>query len=238
MTLLEQSREIARLKPSSRIARYGSIEFTTSSVRYLAKSLAVLLAVAAISGCGGGSGDSGSSSTASTTPTATTGTVNLVIQDTPSPKLSVLSFQVQITEAVLQPGNVSILLKPVTVDLAQLVSDTAFLSSTVVGSATFTSMTMTFANPQVTIVNNSGASIVTPTQTCAIGAVCTFVPKVNDASVTISSGVFPVTVTANSSTGFAVDFLRRSVAGQLDCGHRGSERPSEGTPVAYGRRLE
>jgi hypothetical protein len=202
MTLLEQSREIARLKPSSRIARYGSIEFTTSSVRYLAKSLAVLLAVAAMSGCGGGSGDSGSSSTAST---ATTGTVNLVIQDTPSPKLTVLSFQVQITAAVLQPGNVSILPKPVTVDLAQLVSDTAFLSSTVVGSATFTSMTMTFANPQVTIVNNSGASIVTPTETCAIGAVCTFVPKVNDASVTISSGVFPVAVTANSSTGFALD---------------------------------
>jgi hypothetical protein len=119
--------------------------------------------------------------------------------------LTVLSFQVQITAAVLQPGNVSILPKPVTVDLAQLVSDTAFLSSTVVGSGTFTSMTMTFANPQVTIVNDSGASLVTPSQTCASGAVCTFIPRVNQASVTISSGVFPVTVTAAGSTGLELD---------------------------------
>jgi len=165
----------------------------------------VLLAVLAMSGCGGSSGDSGSSAAAPTAPVVTTGAVNLVVQDTPSPNLTVLSFQVQITGAVLQPGSVSLLPKPVTVDLAQLVSDTAFLSSTVVGSNTYTSLTMTFANPQVTIVNNSGAPIVTPTQTCASGAVCTFVPNLNTASVTISSGVFPVTVTANSSTGFALD---------------------------------
>lgn len=170
------------------------------------KSFAWVLSIIAMSGCGGGSGDAGSSATGiPTTPSGTTSTVNLVIQDTPSPKLTVLSFQVQITAAVLQPGNVSILPKPVTVDLAELVSDTAFLSSTVVGSATFTSMTITFANPEVTIVNNSGAPIVTPTQTCASGEVCTFVPTVDEASVNISSGVFPVTVTANSSTGFALD---------------------------------
>jgi len=47
-----------------------------------------------------------------------------------------------------------------------LVSDTGFLSSAVMGSATYTSLTLTFANPQVTIVNNSGTSIVTPAQTC------------------------------------------------------------------------
>ncbi len=155
------------------------------------KILAAVLALATLGGCGGGS----TSSSGSTTPE--NGTVNLVVQDTPSTKITVLSFQVQITGAVLQPGNVSLLPKPVTVDLAQLVSDTAFLSSTVVGSATYTSMTMTFANPQVTIVNNSAAPIVTPTQTCANGATCTFIPNLNSASVTISSGVFPVTVTAS-----------------------------------------
>jgi hypothetical protein len=188
MNSIEQSPCTPHLKPCLRRARF-----------------AVLLAVGVMSACGGSSSGSGSSAAAPTAPVATTGAVNLVVQDTPSPNLTVLSFQVQITGAVLQPGNVSLLPKPVTVDLAQLVSDTAFLSSTVVGSNTYTSLTMTFANPQATIVNNSGAPIITPTQTCASGAVCTFVPNLNTASVTISSGVFPVTVTANSSTGFALD---------------------------------
>ena len=127
------------------------------------------------------------------------------MQDTPSPNLTVLSFQIEITGAVLEPGAVSILPKPQTVDLAQLVSDTALLSSTVIDSTTFTSMTLTFANPQVTLVNNSAAAIVTPTQTCAVGATCTFTPKLNTASVTLSNGVFPITVTANSTTGLALD---------------------------------
>jgi len=164
-------------------------------------SSAIALAVM-MSGCGG---SSGGGTAAPSTPAPTTSTLNFVVQDTPSPNLTVLSFQIEITGAVLQPGGVSLLPKPVTVDLAQLVSDTAFLSSTVIDSTTFTSITMTFANPQVTIVNNSGSALVTPTQTCAIGAVCTFTPKLNAGSVTISSGVFPIAVTANSSTGLALD---------------------------------
>jgi hypothetical protein len=168
---------------------------------------ASLLAMAALAGCGGGSSNSSSttSSSGSTSTTAETATVNLVVQDTPATNLTVLSFQIQITGAVLQPGNVSLLPKPVTVDLAQLVSDTGFLSSAVIGSATYTSLTLTFANPQVTIVNNSGTSIVTPAQTCASGAVCTFNARLNSASLTISSGVFPITLTASSSTGLALD---------------------------------
>jgi hypothetical protein len=167
---------------------------------WMMRSAAVTFMLGALlTGCGGSGSESASA------PPASTATMNFVVQDTPSPKLTVLSFQIEITGAVLQPGNVSILPKPVTVDLAQLVSDTAFLSSTVLNSTTFTSLTLTFADPQVTIVNNSSAAIVTPTQTCAVGATCTFVPKLNAASVTISSGVFPITVTANSSTGLALD---------------------------------
>jgi hypothetical protein len=162
--------------------------------------------MAALAGCGGSSGSSsGGSSSSTTTTTAQTATVNFVVQDTPATNLTVLSFQIQITGAVLQPGNVALLPKPVTVDLAQLVSDTGLLSSAVIGSATYTSLTLTFANPQVTIVNDSGASIVTPTQTCASGAVCTFAARLNSGSLTISSGVFPITLTANSSTGLALD---------------------------------
>jgi hypothetical protein len=166
---------------------------------------AVALAFAAISGCGGSSGTSPASSSTGDSSAASTGTVNMVIQDSPATNLTVLSFQIDITGAALQPGNVSLLPKPVTVDLAQLVTDTGFLASTVVDSATYTSMTMTVANPRVTIINNTGAAIVTPSQTCAAGATCTFTPRLNTASLTISSGVFPITVTASSSTGLALD---------------------------------
>jgi Domain of unknown function (DUF5666) len=128
-----------------------------------------------------------------------------VVQDTPPTDTTVLSFQIQITGAVLQPGNVSLLPRPVTVDLAQLVSDTAFLSSTVVGSATYTSLDLTFANPEITILNDTGAPIVTPYQTCPSGQVCTFTPPVNPINLTISSGVFPLTLTASTPAGLNLD---------------------------------
>jgi hypothetical protein len=157
--------------------------------------------VAGIYLCGCTAGSTGQSSP---TPTANA-TVNLVVTDTPPTDVTVLSFQVQITEAVLQPGNVSLLPRPVTVDLAQLVSDTGFLASTVIDSGTYTSMTMTLANPQVTIMNNGLSAVAVSGQTCAAGATCTFAPALNNASVTISSGVFPITVAANSTTGLNLD---------------------------------
>ena len=165
---------------------------------------ACVLTGLAVSGCSAGNqSSSSSSSTGNTTPSS--GTVNLVVQDTPPSGIIVLSFQVQIASATLQPGSISLLPRPVTVDLEQLVTDTGFLASQVVDSGTYTSLTMTYANPQVTLMNSSSAPLVTPAGTCAVGAVCTFSPRVNNASVTISSGVFPLTVTASSSTGLNLD---------------------------------
>jgi hypothetical protein len=163
-----------------------------------------LAALASAASCGGGSGREPSVATGGTTTSAQT-TVNLVVTDTPATDITVLSFQIQITGAVLQPGNVSILPKPVTVDLAQLISDTGMLASTVVGSATYTSLQLTYANPQVTILNNTGATLSLRGQTCSPGASCTFVPALNNATITISSGVFPLTLTASSSTGLNLD---------------------------------
>ncbi len=161
-----------------------------------------LFGVLALGACGGDGSSSSGSGVSTSQPQST---VNLVVTDTPSAGITVLSFQIQITGAILQPGNVSILPKPVTVDLAQLVSDTGFLASTVIDSATYTSLQLTYANPQVTIQNNTGLAITAAGQTCAVGATCTFTPALNNASVTISSGVFPLTLTASSSTGLNLD---------------------------------
>jgi hypothetical protein len=152
-----------------------------------------------LSACGGGGSSSGVSSTSATA------TVNLVVSDTPSTGITVLAFDVQIASAVLQPGNVSLLPHPVTVDLAQLVSDSSFLASAVIGLGTYSSLDITLANPQVTILNNTGAALSLSGQSCAVDAVCTYAPALNNASVTISSGIFPLTVTASSSTGLNLD---------------------------------
>jgi hypothetical protein len=153
-----------------------------------------------LNGCGGDT----TNQTSSTPPTADA-TVNFVVSDSPPTNVTVLAFQIQITGAVLQPGSVSLLPRPVTVDLAQLVSDTGFLASTVIDSGTYTSLTLTYANPQVTILNNTAAPIVLAGQTCSPGAVCTFSPALNQASITISNGIFPLTVQANSTTGLNMD---------------------------------
>jgi hypothetical protein len=156
-----------------------------------------------LSGCSAGNQPTPSASSSSSA--SSTGTVNLVVQDTPPSGITVLSFQVQIASATLQPGSISLIKKPVTVDLEQLVTDTSFLASQVVDSGTYTSLTMTYANPQITLMNSSSVPLVTPAGSCAVGAVCTFTPNINNATVTISSGVFPITVTANSSTGLNLD---------------------------------
>ncbi len=171
------------------------------------KFVCTALTVCVLSGLGfsGCSAGNQSSPPASSSTSTSSGTVNLVVQDTPPTGITVLSFQLQIASATLQPGSVSLLKHPVTVDLAQLVTDTSFLTSQVVDSGTYTSLTVTYANPQITLMNSSNAPLVTPAGTCAVGQVCTFSPRINNASVTISSGVFPITVTASSSTGFNLD---------------------------------
>ena len=183
---------------------YTEPSFGHPKRRYVMRNqlYALLLLISLLSACGGGS-SSGSSTTS--TATSTTATVNLVVSDTPSTGITVLAFDVQIASAVLQPGSISLLPKPITVDLAQLVSDSSLLASAIVGSGTYTSLDITLANPQVTILNNTGAALSLNGQSCAVNAVCTYSPVLNNASVTISNGVFPLTVTASSSTGLDLD---------------------------------
>jgi len=60
--------------------------------------------------------------------------INLVVMDTSPTNIAVLSFQTQMTGAVLQTDNVSLLVHPVAADLAQLVTDTGVVASSVIGS--------------------------------------------------------------------------------------------------------
>ena len=89
-------------------------------------------------------------------------------------------------------GSVSLLPQgPVEVEVENLQVEKAFLGSRSVPAGTYTSLDVTFANPQMTIMNNSGAAI----GSCANGATCRLTPALNPSMVTYSSAPFPLTVT-------------------------------------------
>jgi hypothetical protein len=143
------------------------------------------------------------------TPPASTVPVSLTMTDDPPAGVSVLFFQVTLTAASLQPTSgapVSLLANntPIQVDVTQLQALSAFLSTVNVPAGSYSSLSLTFANPQLTIMNNSDTSIAS---TCAVGSVCQLTPNIdNSATIALSTQPFPITVAANSPFGFLVDF--------------------------------
>ena len=136
-----------------------------------------------------------------------TSTVSLTMHDTPPAGVTVLSFQISVTGATLNPlqaiGSVqtpvSILKMPLDVELTQLLTDSTFLSATNVPEGTYQDIVLTFANPRMTIQNTSGGAI----GSCANGATCELTPTLSSASVTypIALGLSP-----SSQVGLQVDF--------------------------------
>jgi hypothetical protein len=157
--------------------------------------------------CGCGSTSTGTS--VIQTPPAGAGPVSLTITDDPPAGVSVLFFQVNLTAASLQPASgspVSLLPNgtPIQIDVTQLQARSAFLSTANVPAGSYSSLSLTFASPQLVIFNNSDQAIA---GTCAVGSVCQLTPAVdNSATVTLSSSPFPVTVAANTPLGFLVDY--------------------------------
>jgi hypothetical protein len=118
--------------------------------------------------------------------------------------VAVLFSQLSITGASLEPGNVSLLssTSPIPVNVSQLQADSAFLGSANVATGTYTSLSLTFSNPQLTIYNASDSAI---TSSCTIGTVCQLTPTTTPLTLTFSSAPFPVTLAANSPLAFKLD---------------------------------
>jgi hypothetical protein len=178
-------------------------------------SLAIgMIAVLALAGCS-------SSSPSSTSTSSGTVPVSLAIHDAPPSGVSVLSFQIHITGASLQPADstaaaVSLVSKPEEVELEDLQTISAFLNTADVAAGTYNSLTVTFANPQMTILNDSGSTLTVGGKTCDNGQICEVQPTLNQASVTVSSSPFPLTLTSGSPVGLSLDFnLTSSLQGNL-----------------------
>lgn len=172
--------------------------------------------MALLAGCSTSSNNSVNTSTQTGTGTADQAAVSLSMTDDPPAGVDVLFFQVSLTAAALQPSDstaaaVSLLNNntPVQIDVTQLQTLSAFLSTANVAGGTYSSLSLTFGSPQLVIFNQSDTAL---GSTCAVGSVCTLTPTVdNSATVSFTTTPFPVTVSAGSPLGFLVDFHLNTV---------------------------
>ncbi len=170
-------------------------------------SLAVLLALA-IAACGGNSSMQSPPVTASNA-----SNVSLTIGDAPPMGVTVLRFEVQVMSASLQPSGsgqtaVSMLDQPQEVELEHLQTEPAFLVNRNVPAGTYTGLSTIFANPKMTILNQTGQTLTVGTQTCATGQTCEITPPLNQSNITVQAPAapFPLTLASNSPVALLLHF--------------------------------
>lgn len=138
------------------------------------------------------SGSSGSTSSSA---------VILTIHDSAPIGIAVPSFEVTITGAVLEPGNVSLLTNGQTVELTQLQTNSVYLSTTTsVPAGTYNSLQLTYSSPQFTIVNQTGAPQTTPSGQCPAGATCIISSPTTDKLSNNVSFTNPVVIGSSTPT--------------------------------------
>jgi hypothetical protein len=158
-------------------------------------AISILIFCAALAGCrgttqfGSQGGNNGNSS------------VVLAMTDTPPSLVTILSAQVTLTGATLTPGNVSLFSGSATVDLMRLQTDVAYLSTAAnIPAGNYTAVVLTFANPMLTIENDTGGLI----GTCAMSTICTMAPTATaNLSTTVPLTAF--STTANGTAGLLID---------------------------------
>jgi hypothetical protein len=153
--------------------------------------LIAILIIGSIAGCGNHNG-------MNPHPEHNSALVNLSMTDAPPVGVSILSFEVSLTGATLAPGNVNLLgTQPAPrIEVKSLETENAFLSTATVAAGNYTSLDLTFANPEITFQNNTGAALAG----CAAGAVC----EVKPSAVLAATVNGPFNVMANTQSGLLV----------------------------------
>jgi hypothetical protein len=173
--------------------------------RNAARRFVLFVAMMALAGCsgvpnnsGGGGGGGGG------------GTAHLAVTMTSKPslalsKVSIISASVGITGITLNPSTgtaVSLTLSPTVypIDLTRMQSDTAFLGSLSLPADTYTSATVTFSAPVLTVNNQSGATL---NGNCLTGSLCQIVLTAGSAQV--NTAPFPLTLISGQNTGVSLN---------------------------------
>ena len=113
--------------------------------------------------------------------------------------MTILSFEVSLTGATLNPGNADLLggKSPIRIELKNLETEAAFLSTASIPAGNYSTLNLNFANPELTFQNNTGATLAG----CAPNAVCQIEPTAALAATV--NGQF--NVSANTQSGLLVD---------------------------------
>jgi hypothetical protein len=161
--------------------------------------ISLLICCAALVGCGA------NTSIGSQTQNNGNSSVVLAMTDTPPSTVTFLSAEVTLTGASLNPGNVSLFSGSTTVELTRLQTDIAYLATaTKIPAGNYTSVTLTFANPSLTIENDTASPIVSGTTTCAVGSICTMAPT-STANLSTSVPLTSFTIASSSTSGLLID---------------------------------
>ena len=149
-------------------------------------------------GCGANYGMNSASS-----PSATgAATVPITMTDTPPTGVTILSFEVSVTSATLNPGNINLLAGKgaVRIEVRELETESAFLNTANIPAGTFSSLNLTFANPELTFQNNTAASLAG----CAVGAVCEIDPT-GTLTTVVNFAPPGINISGNSPMGIQID---------------------------------
>ncbi|HLJ23735.1 MAG TPA: DUF4382 domain-containing protein [Candidatus Acidoferrales bacterium] len=127
--------------------------------------------------------------------------VVLAMTDTPPSLVTVLSAEVTLTGATLAPGNVALFSGSTSVDLVRLQTDIAYLATAAnIPAGNYTSVTLTFANPSLTIENDTASAI----GTCAVAAICTM-PPTTTANLSTTIPLTSFSIASAATTGLLID---------------------------------
>ncbi len=187
--------------------------------------LVLSLGILAFAGCSG---------TNNIAPSPQGAAVSFTVTDTPPANVSIISFEVTLTGAVLNPGAVDLLGgKTQRLEVKRLETEAAFLSTTTVKPGTYTSIDLTFSNPEVTFKNGTAATLAG----CAAGAVCEIQPVAGTLKATFTFPGSGITINGNSPTGIRVDISPDAIlsaAMGVDFSQSGSVSAKQLTPQPEG----
>jgi Domain of unknown function (DUF5666) len=139
---------------------------------------------------------------------------SITIHDNPPAGVTVLSFEITVTGASLQPSDtkqaaVSMIQESKEIELEHLQVESALLANLNVPSGIYNGLSVTFMNPKMTILNQTSAALsLGGGQNCAVGQICEFAPKLNQSMVTVAgpTAPFPISLMANSAVVLDLDF--------------------------------
>jgi len=174
----------------------GQIVKSSTKNRHAA-FLTCIAAACLLAACGGASATfSGSGSN--------TAPVALLMTATAPQGVDVLAFQVTLTNATLNNGSKQLIAAPVAVEVTRLQAETALLSTTNVTASTYSTLTLTYANPMLVFRNDTGGSISVWGANCAAGQICTATPAGAGAKLTGTVNLPGSSVTLTTGTPVAL----------------------------------